>query len=124
MYVAVPRDHRLAGARNVRLAALADEEWIAGSANVADTLMSSCLRTGFRPKIGFVARDWMAKEGFVAAGVGITLMPSLAAEAVRPDIALVPVHPDDIPPRQVYAAMASGFTPSPAASAFLRVLTG
>jgi DNA-binding transcriptional LysR family regulator len=122
MYVALPRDHRLAGARQVRLTELIDEDWIAGRANPEDTLISSCLRTGFQPKIGFVARDWMAKQGFVAAGVGITLIPSLAVDAVRPDIALALIHPEDIPPRQVYAATVSGFTLSPAAVAFLTLL--
>jgi DNA-binding transcriptional LysR family regulator len=122
MYVAFPQDHRLAGARQVRLADLIDEEWIAGSSRPEDTLISSCLRTGFQPRIGFVARDWMAKQGFVATGVGITLIPSLAVDAVRPDISLALVHPDDIPARQVYAATASGFTLSPAAQAFLPLL--
>lgn len=123
MFVAMPTDHRLARRRQVRLTDLVDEQWIAGSARPQDTLISSCLRTGFRPTIGFVARDWLAKQGFVAAGLGITLVPSLAADAVRPDIALVSLHPDDIAPRQVYAATPSGMTLSPAANAFLAVLT-
>ncbi|TCO65805.1 DNA-binding transcriptional LysR family regulator [Actinocrispum wychmicini] len=123
MYVALPPGHALAGARQVRLKELVDENWIAGSTKPEDTLMSSCLRKGFQPKIGFVARDWMAKQGFVAAGVGVTLIPSLAVDACRPDISLVLVHPDDIAPRQIYAATASGITLSPAAQAFLDLLT-
>jgi DNA-binding transcriptional LysR family regulator len=122
MYVAFPAGHRLAGKRQVRLTELRDEEWIAGSSNPEDTLISSCLRTGFQPRIGFVARDWMAKQGFVAAGIGITLVPSLAADAVRRDVKLALVHPDDIPPGQVYSAITSGFTPSPATRAFLDIL--
>ncbi len=122
MYVALPADHRLAGRRRVRLTDLRDEEWIAGSSNPEDTLISACLRTGFQPHIGFVARDWMAKQGFVAAGIGITMVPSLAADAVRRDVRLVLIDPDDIPPRQVYSAITSGFTPSPATSAFLDLL--
>lgn len=122
MYVAFPADHRFAGRRRIRLADLQDEEWIAGSSQPEDTLISSCLRTGFQPRIGFVARDWIAKQGFVAAGIGITLIPSLAVNAVRRDIKLARVHPDDIPPRQVYTATASGFTPSPAAAAFLELM--
>lgn len=124
MHVALPRGHRLAGVRQVRLTDLADEEWIAGSSRPEDTLISSCLRTGFRPRIGFVARDWIAKQGFVAAGVGITLIPSLIADAVRPDLVLARLHPDDIPPRQVYAATATGVTPSPATRAFLSIVDG
>jgi DNA-binding transcriptional LysR family regulator len=124
MYVALPPNHRLARRRQVRLTDLQDESWIAGSSRPEDTLISSCLRTGFQPRIGFVARDWMAKQGFVAAGIGITLIPFLAAEAARPDIKLVRVHPDDVPPRQVYTATVAGLTPSPAARAFLDVLHG
>lgn len=122
MYVAIPREHRFAGARKLRLTQLADEVWIAGHPTPEDTLIRSCLRSGFEPHIGFVARDWMAKLGLVAAGVGVTLLPSLALGAARSDVALAPLHPDDIPPRPVHAAMASGLTPSPAALAFLSVL--
>nr|WP_329180603.1 hypothetical protein [Streptomyces sp. NBC_01477] len=35
--------------------------------------------------------DWLAKLGFVAQGLGVTLLPSLAVGAVRPDVALVPL---------------------------------
>jgi DNA-binding transcriptional LysR family regulator len=39
-----------------------------------------------------------------------------------PDL-LVSLHPDDIAPRQVYAATPSGTTLSPAANAFLSLIT-
>ncbi|MGQ0842247.1 LysR family transcriptional regulator [Actinokineospora sp.] len=122
MYVALPRDHRLAAAPTLRLADLSDENWIAGSTRPEDTLISSCLRTGFRPRIGFIARDWIAKQGFVAAGVGITMIPALIADTVRSDIALSALHPDDVSPRLVYAATPSGLTTSPSTHAFLRIL--
>ncbi len=84
--------------------------------------MHSALAGGFRPRTGFVAADWIAKQGFVAAGLGVTLVPELAASAVRPDLALVPLHPDDAPRRGVYAATARGIAPSPAAAALLTLL--
>ena len=34
-------------------------------------------------------KEWTAKLGLVAAGLGVTLVPGLAAAAVRPDVALV-----------------------------------
>jgi len=122
MFVGVPTAHRLAGRDRVRLAELAEDVWIAGSSRPEDTLISSCLRNGFRPRIGFVVREWIAKQGFVAAGLGVTLIPSLAAHAVRPDIALVSLHADDIPVREVYAATARGLSLSAATTAFLDVL--
>jgi DNA-binding transcriptional LysR family regulator len=122
MLVALPAGHRLARRRRVRLVDLADEEWIAGSDRPEDTLISSCLARGFRPRLGFVARDWLAKQGFVAAGVGITLIPSIAAESVRPDIALVQLHPDEVPVRAVHAATPAGVALSPATRAFLDMI--
>jgi DNA-binding transcriptional LysR family regulator len=120
--VALPAGHRLAGRRRLRLAELADEDWIAASARPEETLISSCLRTGFQPRVGFVARDWMAKLGLVAAGLGITLVPTLAADAVRADVVVVPLDRRDLPVREVHAALTRGLTPSPAALAFLELL--
>lgn len=122
MFVAVPQDHRMAGRRRLRLAELADEEWVAGSTRPEDTLMRPVLEAGFRPRATLVVRDWIAKQGFVAAGLGVTLLPALAADSVRADIVLVPVHPDDVPHRAVYAATPHGRADSPAVAAFLAEL--
>lgn len=123
MLVALPAGHRLAGAESVRLGDLADEEWIASSTRVEDTLMAPCLRRGFRPRISLVVADWLAKLGFVAAGLGVTLVPSLAVGAVRPDLALVPLRPGEIPVREVYAATSRDLHRTAAVSAFLDALT-
>lgn len=122
MVVALPARHPLAGRDAIGLAELADEEWLAGSAAPADTLMSHCLRMGFRPRISLVVSDWLAKQGFVAEGLGITLVPSLAVAAVRPDLALVPLLPDQVPVRQVYAATCRDLHRTAATEAFLAVL--
>ncbi|MFE0459667.1 LysR family transcriptional regulator [Kitasatospora sp. NPDC058965] len=122
MMVALPPGHRLAHRRTLRLTELADEDWIAASTRPEETLISSCLRSGFRPRVGFVARDWMAKLGFVAAGLGVTLVPTLAAGAVRPDVVVVPLDKRDLPVREVHAATVRGLPPSAAARAFLRLL--
>lgn len=122
MFVALPRDHPMAGRRRLRLAELADEEWVAGSTRPEDTLMRPVLEAGFRPRTILVVRDWIAKQGFVAAGLGVTLLPALAADSVRADIVLVPVHQDDVPHRAVYAATPHGRADSPAVAAFLTEL--
>ncbi|MFD7263687.1 LysR family transcriptional regulator [Streptomyces sp. NPDC059874] len=122
MYVALPLGHRFAGRADLRLAELADEEWITGGARPEDTLMRSALASGFRPRAGLFAADWIAKQGFVAAGLGVTLVPALAASSARADLVLVPLHPRDTPRRQVYAATPHGIAPSPAATAFLTLL--
>ena len=46
----------------------------------------------WQPQVEFIAREWTAKLGLVAAGLGVTLFPGLAADAVRPDISLVRIR--------------------------------
>ncbi|WP_460112881.1 LysR family transcriptional regulator [Streptomyces platensis] len=123
LYVAVPADHPLATRGGpVRLGQLADADWISGSSRPEGTLLDAALRQGFRPRIAHVVSEWTAKQGYVAAGLGVTLVPALAAESVRPDIALLPVPDEDIPARAVYAATARGRSLTPSAGAFLTAL--
>jgi DNA-binding transcriptional LysR family regulator len=120
--VALPRGHRLARRRRLRLVELADEPWIAARRHPETTLLAACLRSGFQPRIEYAVGAWTAKLGLVAAGMGPTLIPSLAARAARPDIALVPLHPDDTPVRHVYTATRRGQRAAPAVAGFLRFL--
>lgn len=120
MLVALERGHPYAGRRAVRLAELADEEWIVGAERLEDTLFRPAVAAGFRPRTGLMAHDWIAKLGAVAAGLGITLVPALAAAAVRRDVTLVTIHPDDVPYRRICAATPP--TPTVAATAFLEQL--
>nr|WP_041820004.1 LysR family transcriptional regulator [Streptomyces davaonensis] len=122
LYVAVPADHELAGADSVRLAQLADADWISGSPRPEGTLLDAALRQGFRPRVAHVVGEWTAKQGYVAAGLGVTLVPALAAASVRPDIALLPVLDEEAPARAVYAATARGRSLTPAGEAFLAAL--
>ena len=80
------------------------------------------LRPGFTPLADFAVQEWTAKLGFVAAGFGITLVPSIAARAARTDVALVALHPAEGSYRRIYAATAKARAKSPATEAFLAVL--
>jgi DNA-binding transcriptional LysR family regulator len=123
MLIAVPPSHKLAKRRSVRLAELVGESWVGGDQSADDRILSpTSLRLGYRPRIDFLVSGWTAKLGLVAAGLGITLVPSLAAEAARGDVALVPLDRDDAPPRSVYAATLKGVTRPPAVDAFIRQL--
>ncbi|MEU0552745.1 LysR substrate-binding domain-containing protein [Dactylosporangium sp. NPDC006015] len=120
--LAVPQHHELASAASVPLAALADEAWIAGSAAPEETLLGPSVRLGFRPRIDFVAAEWTAKLGFVAAGLGVTLVPALAARAAPADVRLLPLDPAEVPPRTVLAATLAGRTTPATVTGFLAVL--
>ncbi|GAA3188165.1 LysR family transcriptional regulator [Dactylosporangium siamense] len=120
--LAVPTGHPLPAGAPVRLASLASEAWIAGSAAPEETLLAPSVRLGYRPRIAFVAGEWTAKLGFVAAGLGVTLVPALAARAAPPDVTLLALHPDEVPPRSVLAATIAGRTVPPAVTDFLTLL--
>ena len=123
MLVAVPRSHRLARRRRLRLRELAEENWIAADSRENDRLLGPVrLRPEYEPIVDFVVREWTAKLGFVAAGLGITLVPSLAARAAPADVALITLHPDERSFRTIYAATAKSRVRSPAADAFLVIL--
>jgi DNA-binding transcriptional LysR family regulator len=123
MYVAMPRGHRLAERPKVRLRDLADEPWMLGTtATCPDARMfrRACDAAGFEPNVAFENDDYHAILGFVAAGVGVALIPDLAARAAREDVVIRSLGPR-APVRTVVAALAAGYR-APAAEAMLEVL--
>lgn len=121
MLVALPADHPLANQdRPLTLAELAAEDWIAGSSRLEETLFGA--PGPLEPRIRWVAKEWTAKLGLVAAGLGATLVPALAAPGVRRDVHLAALAEGELPFRPVYAATARGATPAPATTAFLDML--
>ena len=88
-HLALSRDHPLASASIIRMEDLADEVWIEGRDSAcAEPLRLAAAAAGFEPKICFESAQWLGKQGLVAAGVGITLIPTLALATVREDIVL------------------------------------
>ncbi|WP_329564824.1 LysR substrate-binding domain-containing protein [Kitasatospora sp. NBC_01266] len=80
----------------VRLAELAEEQWIAGCPQCRGQLVELCAEAGFAPRIDFATDDYPAVVGLVAAGLGVAVLPRLALDAVRHDaVAAVPVHAAD-----------------------------
>jgi DNA-binding transcriptional LysR family regulator len=124
LMVALPAGHRLArpGHPALRLAELAAESWIEGFPDSSQTLTDACRRAGFAPRIDFTVREWTAKQGFVSAGLGLALVPFLAAGAIGPGIVIRPLHPDDAPVRAVYAATWGAVAAPPAVTAYLDCL--
>jgi LysR family transcriptional regulator, transcription activator of glutamate synthase operon len=89
--LAVPRDHRLAGQARVHLTDAAAEPFIGlqpGSAlrRLTDDL---CQAAGFRPVVIFEGDDLSNVRGFVAAGLGVAVVP--APRAGSPESAAGPV---------------------------------
>ena len=110
MYLVLPPNHPLARKRGVRLADLADEPWIGGAPDCECNRMISqaCMRFGFDPRIAFETDDYAAVQGFVAAGVGVSLIAELGLRTVRDDIVVRPLG-RDTPVRQIYATALKGY---------------
>ena len=121
MLVALPADHPLARRPRLRLADLCDETWIESVRGAGHPpLLTACAALGFQPRIRFGAEQWLAKQGLVAAGVGVTLIPGLAVATVRDDIVLRSLGPD-APRRRVVAVLPAGYR-SPAVEPFVEIL--
>jgi DNA-binding transcriptional LysR family regulator len=124
MYVALPKGHPLARKRNLKLSELADESWIlgtTGSCPDASIFLRSCQLAGFEPNVAFNSDDYFAIQGFVAAGIGASLIPDLALISVRDDIVVRSLGARP-PVRVIWAATLRDSYRSPAKQAMLDVL--
>jgi DNA-binding transcriptional LysR family regulator len=104
LLLAVGGDHPLARRRTVNLDDLASERWIAGSAKADDAMLGAWQWAEWQPRVELIAKEWTAKLGLVAAGLGVTLVPGLAAESVRPDVALIRIRSERPASRTVFLA--------------------
>ncbi|MFF5256672.1 LysR family transcriptional regulator [Streptomyces leeuwenhoekii] len=105
--VALPQDHPLARAEGLRLADLAAEPWIfGGSGPWSDITRGACEAAGFSPVQGHSAAGWTAILAMVEAGMGVALVPRMAA--VRRDGVVMREPAADRPVRHVVAAVRKG----------------
>jgi len=114
----LPVEHPLAGRGPIRLAALAEETWVAPSRE--GIIARACRDAGFTPAIRYVSRDPLANRGLVAGGLAVTISPAGLAQTLH-GIAVEPVA--DAPSRSVFTLLpAAGATPL--ARAFVEALRG
>jgi DNA-binding transcriptional LysR family regulator len=123
MYVALPGGHPLADADSLQLLDFAAEPWmLATSDSCPDSrlFLRACHAAGFEPQIAFQNDDYPAILGFVAAGVGVALVPDMVARGAREDVVIRPLDPA-APSRPIHAALPTGYR-SPTAAAMVNVL--
>jgi len=115
MYVVVPRGHPYAQDDVIDLADLRDDPWVQGpSATSPGLIRELCRGAGFEPKIAFESDDPLATRGMVAAGLAVTLVPSLTKEDTARDRNVAVRQLRDPPLRRVIAATAAGGRPTQA----------
>jgi DNA-binding transcriptional LysR family regulator len=120
--VVLPRGHRAARKRAVRLDELAGEAWISSTARSSchEFVSRACRAAGFEPSIGFESDDHGVWQGLVAAGVGVALAPELALETLYPGVEARPVALSPLK-RKIFAVNRAGGR-SPAIEAMLEVI--
>jgi DNA-binding transcriptional LysR family regulator len=121
MRVALPTGHPLAAAKSVRIEDLAEEDWLCGAlpSSCRDQVLGYGRAAGFEPRISFQSDDYEVLKGFVAGGLGVSILPELAGD--HPGIELRPVRGHK-PVRRLWAVTRESDARSPAAEQMLSVL--
>ncbi|MDS1269178.1 LysR family transcriptional regulator [Lipingzhangella sp. LS1_29] len=121
LHVALPSDHRLARLPGLRLADLAEEPWIVGDSGPwREITEAACAQAGFTPDQAHAATDWPAIFALVGAGLGVALVPQLAA-GHGPGVTVRRLEADR-PHRHVVAVVRAGAWARPQLVRVLRAL--
>ena len=119
MLVALPPGHPAAAQDVVPLTALAGETWVSSSDPTCNLLLTHGAReAGFTPQVAFASDDYGAVGRLVVAGVGVALIPELAAPSAGEIVALRRLEP--APVRTLHVALPSA--PAAGATAMLAEL--
>jgi molybdate transport repressor ModE-like protein len=121
--VVVPPDHHLAHRRTVALRDLADETWIGGTPTSTwyAIIRRACRATGFEPRAPFRTDDYVAVQAFVAAGLGVAVVPSLAVGPSAHDVRALPLLRPR-PTRRIGVALPPDAAEHPAAHVMIDLL--
>ncbi|WOF21642.1 LysR substrate-binding domain-containing protein [Microbacterium betulae] len=125
-YVAVvPDGHELARREEVELAELANEQWIDNDFArgwCRRVLLDACAAVGYRPAFRVEAHDYPAALAFVAAGIGITVLPGLGAARTPTGVSVITVV-RPTPMRSIHAVVREEAAHLPPVEAALELLS-
>lgn len=124
-FAIVPAWHALADRGQVPLAELADEAWVDNDfarGACRQVVLEACASVGFSPGFHVETHDYATAISFVAAGVGITLVPRLGMGTSLPSgVVAVPVV-DPTPTRRISVRTRSSLRDNPAAGRVVELL--
>lgn len=103
LHVVLPDGHRLAGRAALDIAELAAEPWVLGCSKTAAYLRRYAEQAGFNPEIRGTTTDYFFARSLVAAGMGISLIPSIALAPETPGVRTVPIK-EPVPTRHIGVA--------------------
>ena len=118
VYVAAPAAHEPAADPALDAGDLVEASWIASSdPGCALMLGHVAAQAGFEPRIVFESDDYMTIGRLVAGGLGVALVPRLAADAMPDAVCLRPLSP----PLVRNIVVVTGEDPAPSVQAMLAV---
>ncbi|WP_031516047.1 LysR family transcriptional regulator [Streptomyces sp. NRRL F-5123] len=119
----LPLGHRLAAEEVLDLADLADEPWVRSDrpGPCLDAVVEGCAAAGFSPDFVAESEDYATAQGFVAAGLGVGLIPAMGLTNRHPGVVVRAVrHPE--PGRAIHAAVREAPSAQPALGGLLAAL--
>ncbi len=116
------RSRALAGKKELTLRQLAHESFIFYKGRARDTAVEACRKAGFEPLVVCESGELETIRAFVAAGLGVALLPRLASGHLPKSIQAITLR-DPHMRRQIAAVWKKGSTLSPAAHALLEMIS-
>jgi DNA-binding transcriptional LysR family regulator len=118
----LPRDHRLAMRRRVRMAELAEDEFISyrQGSRLRELLMSAGRHAGYEPRVKLESNESQRIRRLVARGLGVAILPRSDAEEPGADIAVATLIDPSLT-RDITLAWREGRRHAPAAAEFLEL---
>ncbi|GAA2808391.1 LysR family transcriptional regulator [Saccharopolyspora taberi] len=124
-FVVLPNGHPRSTEDGIDLAELSDEIWVNSDRDstgpCAEPLADAFACAGFTPRVAVTTDGSYSAQGFVAAGLGIALLPGLGLDVVHPDVVAVPLRGAK-PARRIHVAVREAVLEQPATQAMLTAL--
>ena len=117
--VVVSTSHPLAAVDETDVEALGGEQWIVGLGD--DGPQFGAWPTLEAPRIAYEVRTWQTRLGLVAAGLGVSVLPGLAADVVPAGVKWLRVNDPAVAPSRE-TLVVTGSDRSAGASAMVRAL--
>jgi LysR family transcriptional regulator, transcription activator of glutamate synthase operon len=120
LVVLLPPDHQLSRRRQVRMAELAEEQFISfrEGARLRELLFGAGRYAGFEPRVTLESNESQRVRRLVARGLGVAILPRSDAEGPGADIAVASLTEPALR-RDITLAWREGRRHAPAAAAFL-----
>lgn len=120
----LPKGHPLLKKRVLELGDLAGEPWVIGEwpgGPCLKLMLDACATAGFHPAVAVESEDYATAQGFVAAGLGVSLIPLTGLANRHPGVVARKVRRPE-PVRAIYAAVRESSLSQPALRALIKAL--